>query len=114
MDEYNIQENKKYINNKIDISKEKYQLLKEDILYSLVLNLKENEISISDLAVEFGISEFKLKKKIEEKDFFVCLEIMLYLVERGLYTEYGRLKDVNYFKPNILLKNDHIKKTNYK
>lgn len=73
--------------------KKKYDNLTDDMLYNIILNLRNNNLSFDDLADSLGITTDELMFYLTEKnkDFFVCLESISYFEEKGIYKDYGKL-----------------------
>lgn len=73
--------------------KKKYNFLTDDMLYNIILNLRNNDLTFDDLAENLGITReellFYLTEK--EKDFFVFLEGISYFEQKGIYKDYSRL-----------------------
>lgn len=76
-----------------EIMKQKYNFLTDDMLYNIILNLRNNDLTFDDLAENLGITReellFYLTEK--EKDFFVFLEGISYFEQKGIYKDYSRL-----------------------
>ena len=75
----------------------KYDLITDDMLYNIILNLRNNNLSFDDLAENIGITTEELLCYLTEKkkDFFVCLEGISYFEEKGIYKDYLGVKNKN-------------------
>lgn len=75
--------------------KDRFNLITDDMLYNIILNLRNNNLSFEDLAENIGITKEELLYYMTEKnkDFFVCLEGISYFEEKGMYKDYSRLKN---------------------
>lgn len=75
-------------------AKEKYNLITDDMLYNIIINLRENNLSFDYLAEELGITIEELLDCLinQKKDFFLELESISILETKGIYKNYSRLK----------------------
>ena len=80
--------------------KKKYDLITADMLFNIIMNLKDNNLSFGDLAEYLCITQEELFDYItkQEKDFYVCLEAILYLEEKNIFKNYSRLKEQKHIK----------------
>lgn len=85
-------DNKSYIN--------KYNSVTDDMLYNIILNLRNNNLSFEDLADSMGLTVEELLSYMtsKNKDFFVCLEGISYFENRGIYKDYSKLIDEEFNK----------------
>ena len=83
-------EKNKYSN---EYSNKKYNLLVDDMLYNIIVNLRNNNITFDEVAEELGITKEELIDSIsqDKKDFFIELETISLLEEKGLYENHSRL-----------------------
>jgi len=75
--------------------KDRFDLITDDMLYNIILNLRNNNLSFEDLAENIGITKEELLYYMTEKnkDFFVCLEGISFFEDNGIYKDYSRLKN---------------------
>ena len=76
-----------------DEARKRYSLLIDDMLYNIIINLRNNNISFEDLSDGLGLQTEELLEKLasKDKDFFVCLESISYLEEQNLYQDHSRI-----------------------
>lgn len=74
-------------------ARERYNLLTDDMLYNIIVNLRDNGLSFDDLADGLGIQTNELLDKLvdRDKDFFVCLESISYLQDKEVFTDHSRI-----------------------
>ena len=74
-------------------AKKRYSLLTDDMLYNIIINLRNNNITFEDLSDGLGLQTAELLEKLlsKDKDFFVCLESISYLEEQNLYQDHSRI-----------------------
>lgn len=77
-----------------EIAQNKYNLLTDDMLYNIIINLRNNNMSFQNLADELGITTEELLSLIssEGKDFFTCLECIDVLENKKQFEDYSRIK----------------------
>ena len=80
-----------------DYIKNKYNVMTDEMLYNIIMNLRNNNLSFDDLAENMGITTEELLFYLTSKnmDFFVCLDGISYFEEKGIYKDYVRLKNKN-------------------
>ncbi len=87
-------------NNKYDSEtlKKKYNFLTDDMLYNIILNLRNNDLTFDDLAENLGITSEELLIYLtkKDKDFFLFLEGISYFEQMGIYTDYSKIKNSSY------------------
>ncbi len=78
-----------------DIIKKKFELITDDMLYNIILNLRNNNMTFDDLADNLGITKDELLFYLTEsrRDYFVCLESISYFENKGIYSDYSRVKE---------------------
>lgn len=78
-------------------AKKRYDLLVDDMLYNIIINLRENGLSFEDMAEEFGITLEELMQSLvnNPKDYFVCLEGIHFLENKKIYTNHSKLIELN-------------------
>lgn len=81
----------------VSFSQEKYKLLTDDMLYNIILNLRDNNLTMEDLAENLGLTTEELINQItnNDKSFFTCLEGISFFEEKENFTNYSRLTKVN-------------------
>lgn len=77
----------------VNRARDEYQLLGDDILYNLIINLRDNKMGFADLADELGVTTEELLSKLTEakKDVFVGIEAIGALEQLGIYKDHSRL-----------------------
>lgn len=76
------------------IATKKYDLITEDMVYNIVMNLKDNNYEQSKLSEELGITQEELLDLISQdhKDFFLCMESLILLQKQENFKDYSRIK----------------------
>lgn len=77
--------------------KKRYDLLTDDMLYDIIMNLRDNELSFDDLASDLGVTTENLMNNLvdRKKDFFVCLESISYFQGKEIYKNHSRVFEKN-------------------
>ena len=83
-------ERKKY---DLEYARNRYKLIVDDMLYNIIVNLRNNNLTFDDLAEDLGITTEELFFQLtnERKDFFVQLESICILEKKNIYKSYSRL-----------------------
>ena len=78
-----------------DIIKKKFELITDDMLYNIILNLRNNNMTFDELADNLGITKDELLFYLTEsrRDYLVCLESISYFENKGIYNDYSRVKE---------------------
>lgn len=77
-----------------DVAIKKYSLLTDEMLYNILINLRDNGLTIKDLSEQLGITTEELLNSItdEKKDFLVCYESLNVLKKQKNFKNNSRLQ----------------------